>query len=105
LVQQWNQVAERWAARQEKVDWVRRELTRADQILEGLGAADFARESRWSPLGFQQRLASFAERLAGSDRGKCQEAYAQVSSHEGSRHLEELRGRRERAEMAMRLSR
>jgi hypothetical protein len=105
LVQQWNQVAERWAARQEKVDWVRRELTRADQILESLGAADFARESRWSPLGFQQRLASFAERLAGSDRGKCQEAYAQVSSHEGSRHLEELRGRRERAEMAMRLSR
>jgi hypothetical protein len=105
LVQQWNQVAERWAARQEKVDWVRRELTRADQILESLGAADFARESRWSPMGFQQRLASFAERLAGSDRGKCQEAYAQVSSHEGSRHLEELRGRRERAEMAMRLSR
>ena len=65
LVQQWNQVAERWAARQEKIDWVLRELTRADQILEGLGAADFARESRWSPLGFQQRLASFAEGLAG----------------------------------------
>lgn len=105
LLQQWNQVAERWAARQEKVDWVRRELTRADQILESLGATDFARESRWSPLGFQQRLASFAERLAGSDRGKCQESYAEVSSHEGSRHLEELRGRRERAEMAMRLSR
>ena len=107
LAEQWKQVAERWAARQEKeeVDQVRRELTRADQILESLGAAEFARESFWSPLGFQQRLASFAERLAGTDRAKCQEAYLQMSSHEGSRYLEELRGRRERAEMAMRLSR
>jgi hypothetical protein len=105
LAEQWKQVAERWASRQEKIDQVRRELMRADQILESLGAAESARESFWSPLGFQQRLASFAERLAGTDRAKCQEAYVWVSSHEGSRYLEELRGRRERAEMAMRLSR
>jgi hypothetical protein len=108
LAQHWNETTERWAARQSglgKSDSVRRELGRADQILDSLGAAELAIESRWSPLGFQQRLASFAEQLAGSDSGKCEEAYSRVSSHEGSRFLDELSGRRERAEMAMRLNR
>ena len=36
---------------------------------------------------------------------KCELAYSLVSSHEGSRYLEKLSGRRECAEMAMRLSR
>lgn len=105
LAQRWNEVAEKWAARQDRLDWVRRELGRADQILESIGAAESAIESRWSPLGFQQRLSSFAEHLAAGQSQKCRQAYARVSSHEGSRYLEELRGRRERAEMAMRLSR
>lgn len=108
LTQRWNEAAERWAARQSglnKMDSVRRELGRADQILESLGAAESAIESRWSPLGFQQRLSSFAEQLADGDPAKCLLAYSLVSSHEGSRYLEELRGRRERAEMAMRLNR
>lgn len=108
LAQHWNQAAERWAIRQagfDKSDSVRRELGRADQILESLGATEFATESRWSPLGFQQRLGSFAEELAAGDAERCQAAYSLLSSHEGSRYLEELRGRRERAEMAMRLNR
>ena len=101
---QWNEAAEQWATR-EPLDLVRRELARADQILESLGATDAAVESRWSPIGFEQRLASFAQALAGGDIRKSQQAYVSVASHEGSRYLEELRGRRERAEMAMRLVR
>jgi hypothetical protein len=108
LAQRWKEAAEGWATRQsgmDRSDSVRRELGRADQILENLGAADSAIESGWSPLGFQQRLAAFAEQLVGGDSRKCRLAYSLVSSHEGSRHLEELRGRRERAEMAVRLNR
>jgi hypothetical protein len=108
LAQSWKDAAERWATHKcvlDDRDAVRRELGRADQLLESLGAAGSAIESRWSPLGFQQRLASFAESLAGDDPAKCQAAYALVSAHEGSRYLEELRSRRENAEMAMRLSR
>ena len=102
---QWNEAAEQWATREPQLDLVRRELARADQILESLGATDAAVESRWSPVGFQQRLASFAQALAGGDIRKSQQAYVSITSHEGSRYLEELRGRRERAEMAMRLVR
>ncbi len=102
---QWNEAAEKWATREPQLDRVRRELARADQILESLGATAAAMESRWSQVGFQQRLAAFAEELAGGDIRKSHQAYASVASHEGSRYLEELRGRRERAEMAMRLVR
>src|SRR5580658_7763108 len=55
LALHWNEAAEQWAAR-EQMDRVRRELGRADQILESLGAEESAIDSRWSPLGFQQRL-------------------------------------------------
>jgi len=103
LARQWNEAAEKWAAREQHLDRVRRELGRADQILDSLGAIDAAIESRWSPGGFQRRLDSFAEELVGGNLLKLQEAYTLVVSHEGSRYLEELRGRRERAEMAMRL--
>ena len=109
---QWNEAAEKWATksgekkdRDEHLKNVRRELARADQILDSLGATDAAIESRWSLIGFQQRLTSFAEELAGGDIRKSQQAYVSVALHEGSRYLEELRGRRERAEMAMRLVR
>ncbi|HKN71466.1 MAG TPA: BREX-2 system phosphatase PglZ [Terriglobales bacterium] len=105
LARQWNEAAEKWAAREQQIDRVRRELTRADQILESLGATDAAIESPWSPLGFQRRLDIFAEQLVGGPPPKLQQAYTSVVSHEGSRYLEELRGRRERAEMAMRLVR
>lgn len=104
IARQWNEAAERWATR-EKAERVRRELARADQILDNLGASDTAIESRWSPTGFQQRLAVFAGALADSDIRKAQTAYSSVASHEGPRVLEELRGRRDRAEMAMRLVR
>jgi hypothetical protein len=73
LAQHWNEAAERWATRQSGLnesDSVRRELGRADQILASLGAAEAAIECRWSALGFQQRLASFAEQLATGDHGK-----------------------------------
>ncbi len=104
MAQRWNDAAERWAAR-EPMDRIRQQLGRADQILESIGALEAAIDSRWSPLGFQQRLSSFAEQLSAGDAQKSQHAYALVASHEGSRYLEELRGRRERAEMAMRLVR
>lgn len=102
---QWNQAAEKWATRQNGMDRVRRELARADQILESLGAKASAIASRWSPAGFEQRLAAFGEEVAGGNTRKLQQAYGSVAMHEGSRFLEELRGRRERAEMAMRLAR
>ena len=35
---QWNEAAEQWATREPQLDLVRRELARADQILESLGA-------------------------------------------------------------------
>jgi hypothetical protein len=104
LAKRWNEAAEQWATR-EQIDRVRQELGRADQLLESLGALDSARDGRWSPHGFQQRLSVFAEQLASGDSKKCEQAYALVASHEGSRYLEELRGRRERAEMAIRLAR
>lgn len=104
LAHLWNEASERWAAR-EKADQVRRELGRGDQILQSLGAAESSIFSLWSPVGFQQRLSAFAEQLATGDARKCQQAYSLVASHEGSRYLEELRGRRERAEMAIRLVR
>ena len=68
---QWNEAAERWATREE-AERVRRELARADQILDNLGASDTAIESRWSPTGFEQRLAVFAGALAESDIRKAQ---------------------------------
>ena len=104
LAMRWNEAAEQWATRAQ-IDCVRQALGRADQLLEGLGSLDSAWNSRWSPQGFQQRLSAFAEQLTGGDSQKCEQAYALVASHEGSRYLEELRGRRDRAEMAIRLAR
>ncbi|NYF54060.1 BREX-2 system phosphatase PglZ [Tunturiibacter gelidoferens] len=100
----WNEAAENWAVR-ERTDCVRRELTRADQVLDGLGATAAAVNSRWSPIGFQQRLDEFAKQLAGGDLKKCQHAYSFVASHVGSQYLEELKDRRERSRMAIRLIR
>jgi hypothetical protein len=104
LASQWSEAAEKWATR-ESVESVRHQLDRTDQILETLGATAAAAESQWSPLGFQQRLAAFAEELVTGDSRKCQQAYDFVMLHDGARRLEELRGRRRRAEMAMRLCR
>lgn len=100
----WSDAAEQWA-RRGSMEQVRQELSRADVILEGIGALDSAINSQWSPIGFQQRLQKFAGLLGGVDRSKCQQAFALISNHAGARSLEELRGRRERAEMAMRLIR
>jgi hypothetical protein len=102
---QWIQASEKWASRESEVDRLRRELARADQILESLGAKDSAIASRWSPIGFEQRLSHFGEELAAGNSSRAQRAYSNVAAHEGARYLEELRGRRERAEMAMRLAR
>jgi hypothetical protein len=107
--QSWNDAAEKWAAaraaEEEGIDKVRRTLERADQLLKSLGAAEAACQSRWSPLGFQQRLSEFAESLGGDDAAKCQSAFALVSAHVASGYLEDLKTRREIAGMAMRLRR
>ncbi len=104
LAKSWNQAAEQWVRRAE-MDRARSELGRADQILQSVGAITSAVNSGWSPVGFEMRLSSFAQAITSSDDAICQQAYALVASHEGSQYLEELRGRRQRAEMAMRLVR
>ena len=108
LIRQWNEASEQWAVRLcglGRVNEVREELARADRILEAIGASEHAAASRWSPLGFQQRLAEFAAALNGGDAGQLRQAFAAINSHEAARRLEELRGRRDRAEMATRLCR
>ena len=108
LIRQWNEASEQWATRlcgSGRVSEVREELARADRILEAIGASEYAAASRWSPLGFLQRLAEFAAGLNDGEAGKLRQAFSEISSHEAARHLEELRGRRDRAEMAARLSR
>jgi hypothetical protein len=98
----WNEASEKWAV-SERADLVREELSKADHILEILGATAEAVNSRWSPLGFQQRMVEFTKQLAAGDWKKCQFAYSVVASHVGSQHLQELKDRRERAKMAIRL--
>jgi hypothetical protein len=108
LIRQWNDASEQWAARLcggGRVNEVREELARADRILESIGASEYAAASRWSPLGFQQRLTGFASALNGGDPGQLRQAFAAVNTHEAASRLEELRGRRDRAEMAARLCR
>jgi hypothetical protein len=108
LIRQWNEASEQWAARLcglGRVNEVREDLARADRILEAIGASEYAMASRWSPLGFQQHLAEFAAALNGDDAGQLRQAFSAINSHEAARRLEELRGRRDRAEMATRLCR
>lgn len=108
LIRQWNEAAEQWATRvcgASRVSEVREELARADRMLESIGASEYAAASRWSPLGFQQRLGEFAAALNGGNAGQLRQAFIAISAHEGASRLEELRGRRDRAEMAARLCR
>jgi hypothetical protein len=108
LIRQWNEASEQWAARlcgNGKINAVREELARADRILESIGASEYAVASKWSPLGFQQRLAAFAAALNSGDSGQLRQAFAEITAHEAASRLEELRGRRDRAEMAGRLCR
>ena len=111
LIRQWNEAAEQWASRlcgtgkAEQLNAVREELARADRVLESIGATDFAVFSRWSPLGFQQRLTGFAAALNTGDSGQLRQAFSTISTHESASRLKELLGRRERAEMAARLCR
>jgi hypothetical protein len=108
LIRQWNEAAEQWATRfcgSGRVNVVREELARADRILESIGASEYAVASKWSPMGFQQRLTGFASALNSGDSGQLRQAFSAVSAHEAASRLEELRGRRDRAEMAARLCR
>ena len=108
LIRQWNEASEQWATRLcggGRVSEVREELARADRILEAIGASEYAAANRWSPLGFQQRLAEFASALNSGDSGQLRQAFAAISAHEAASRLEELKGRRDRAEMAARLYR
>ena len=108
LIRQWNEASEQWATRlcgNGRVNVVREELARADRILESIGASEYAVASKWSPLGFQQRLTGFALALNGSDSGQLRQAFAEIRAHEAASRLEELRGRRDRAEMAARICR
>lgn len=87
----------------------RQQLQRADEILGEVGAASFAYLSDTSPLGFDQRLAGFAERLTavlGSLQPQSvsylREARRMVLSHDlASRDPRRL----ERIDMALRLVR
>ena len=108
LTRQWNDASEQWAVRlcgAGRANEVRQELQRTDRILEAIGAADYAITSQWSPLGFAQRLGDFAEALNTNDSNRLRQTFAAILAHEGAARLEELRGRRERAEMAIRLCR
>jgi hypothetical protein len=108
LILQWNEACEKWASRlcySNRVNEVREKLAQADKIIEAIGASEYASSSRWSPLGFQHRLAEFAVALNGGDAGQLRQAFSKITSHEAALHLEELRGRRDRAEMAARLCR
>jgi hypothetical protein len=108
LIRQWNEASEQWATRlcgNGRVNVVRGELARADRILESIGASEYAVASKWSPLGFQQRLTGFALALNGGDSGQLRQAFAEISAHEAASRLDELRGRRDRAEMAARICR
>jgi hypothetical protein len=108
LMRQWNDASEQWSARlcgSGSVNAVRDELARADRILESIGANEYAVVSKWSPLGFQQRLTVFAAALNAGDAGQLRQALAAITAHEAASRLEELRGRRDRAEMAARLCR
>ena len=108
LIRQWSEASEQWASRlcgSGRGNEVREELARADRILESIGASEYATTSRWSPLGFQQRLDDFASALNGGDTGQLRQAFASISTHEAASRLEDLRGRRDRAEMAARLCR
>jgi hypothetical protein len=108
LIRRWNEASEQWAIRlcgAGKISEVRDELVRSDQILEAIGASDYAGTSRWSLLGFQQRLDDFAKALNRDDSDYLRQAFAKIKAHEAAPRLEELRGRRDRAEMAVRLSR
>ena len=108
LIRQWNEASEQWTTRLcglGRASEVRDKLAQADRILEAIGASEHAVASKWSPLGFQQRLIEFAAALNGSDASQLKQTFAAVGSHEAARQLEELRGRRDRAEMAGRLFR
>ena len=108
LIRQWNEASEQWATRlcgNGRVNVVREELARADRILESIGASEYAVAGKWSPLGFQQRLALFAAALNSGDSEPLRQAFAEITAHEAALRLEELRGRRDRAEMAARLCR
>ena len=56
-------------------------------------------------MGSSRGLLPSRKELVSAEPQKLQQAYIFLMSHEGSRYLEELSGRRERAEMAMRLVR
>lgn len=108
LLGQWNEASEQWAAHASTsggANAVREKLAQADKILESIGGSEFAAASKWSPLGFQRRLVDFVTGLNGNDATQVRRAFSAISCHEGARHLEELRGQRDRAEMATRLFR
>ena len=108
LIRQWNEASEQWALRMSSaghITEVRDALAGADRILEAIGATDYAATSRWSPVGFQQRLEDFAKALSGDNANQLSQAFAAVKAHEAAPRLEDLRGRRDRAEMAVRLCR
>lgn len=87
----------------------RTQLQRADEILHEIGADEFAHLSDTSPLGFDQRLAEFGEKLAQTLSAKefqshddLVQARDRVLQHD-RKHRESRR--LDRVEMAMRLVR
>jgi hypothetical protein len=87
----------------------RQQLGRADEILGEVGAESFAHLSDTSPLGFDQRLAAFGGKLAGTLSRGGPRAVAALSKARTAILRHDLAGRErrrlERVDMAVRLVR
>lgn len=107
---QWAEAAERVVAERESQDgWqgIRARAERADRLLTDLGAGDLLHLGRWSPGGFEQRLANLAAALTDALRrstaaAAVESAATAVREHRLSRVYP---ARLRRVEMAARLVR
>lgn len=111
LMQSWAAAATEFvrAIRHSDTERTRHILARADDLLQELGAADFAHLSNTSPTGFNQRLAKFGQHLAEVVQHKAWGALGQLADARDAirahDHAARDSRRLERAEMALRLVR
>ncbi|MEK7750962.1 MAG: BREX-2 system phosphatase PglZ [Acidobacteriota bacterium] len=111
----WNEAAEQWAVVKcgaGEQTAVRAQLERADQILEALGARQYAALGSWSPAGLAQRLETFGQSLSEALSGglvavsdEILGALERLRRHQAAQWFNDAGGRLERAEMAARLFR
>ena len=108
-IAQWQDGAHLWAVRlvtdPKTLGTVRDQVSRADLLLESIGAAEAATNSLWSFPGFRQRLAAFAAAVNRDDPSEIRRTFEAVEAHLGVRHFSELGSRLDKARMAARLCR